>query len=134
VVGGQPIGRYQMVQQLIADMAAETDAARLLTHRAAMLADAGRPFSRAISRAKYFASQTAKRAAAAAAEIHGGYALAEEYRVGYLTAYVNMLNAGEGTANVQRILIAEDALGYKDADRHSIPPRFPPHAATQEAA
>lgn len=123
VLRGRPIAEFQMIQHLIADMATEVEAARLMTHRAAALADADRPFTGPISRAKYFASQTAKRAAAAATEIFGGYALAEEYRVGYLTAYVNMLNAGEGTANVQRILIAEDALGTRPADRHGIPPR-----------
>ena len=121
VVGGQAIGRRQMVQHLIADLATDVDAARLLTHRAARLMDAGRPATRAVSRAKYFASQAAKRAVAAATEIHGGYALSAEYRIGYYAAYVGMLNTGEGPANVQRILIAEDALGYKDADRH--PPR-----------
>lgn len=121
----KPLGHYQMVQSLIADMATETDAARLLTERAARLADAGKPFHRAIARAKYFASQAARRAALAATEIHGGYALTEEHPIGAFAAYVTMLNAGEGTANVQRILIAEDALGYKDADRHAIPPRFP---------
>ena len=124
-VRGRPLGQYQMVQGLIADMATETDAARLLTARVAGLAEAGKPFQRAIARAKYFASQAARRAALAATEIHGGYALTEAYRVGYFAAYVTMLNAGEGTANVQRILIAEDALGVKDADRHPIPPRFP---------
>jgi isovaleryl-CoA dehydrogenase len=124
VVRERPLGKYQMIQGLIADMATETDAARLLTARVASLADAGRPFHGAVARAKYFASQAARRAVLAATEIHGGYALAEECRIGYFAAYVNMLNAGEGTANVQRILIAEDALGYKDADRHPPPPRF----------
>lgn len=123
VVRGRPIAEYQMVQHLIADMATEVEAARLMTRHAVALADADLPFTGPISRAKYFASQTAKRAAAAATEIFGGYALAEEYRVGYLAAYVNMLNAGEGTANVQRILIAEDALGTRPAGRHAIPPR-----------
>ncbi|MGH7067387.1 MAG: acyl-CoA dehydrogenase family protein [Acetobacteraceae bacterium] len=124
-VRGRPLGQYQMVQSLIADMATETDAARLMTGHAATLAESGRPFHRAVARAKYFASETARRAALAATELHGGYALTEAYRVGYFAAYVTMLTAGEGTANVQRILIAEDALGYKDADRHPIPPRFP---------
>jgi isovaleryl-CoA dehydrogenase len=125
VVGGHAIGRYQMVQHQIADMAVSIEAARLLVRRAARLMDARRPATRAVSYAKYFAGQAAKQAAQAAAEIYGGYALADEYPISYYTAYVNMLNVGEGAPNVQRILIAEDALGYKDADRHEVQPRFP---------
>ena len=54
------------------------------------------------------------------AEIHSGYALAEDSLVATITAYVNMLRVGEGTPNVQRILIAEDAPGIKDTDRHPV--------------
>ena len=126
VVGGHPIGRYQMIQQQIADMAVEIDAARLLTRRTAWLMDQGRPSRRAAAYSKYFAGQTAKRAAQAMTEIFGGYALADEYPVSYYGAYITMLCAGEGAPNVQRILIAEDALGYKDADRHPVKRRVPP--------
>jgi isovaleryl-CoA dehydrogenase len=118
VVGGHAIGRYQMVQQLIADMAVEIDAARLLTRRTAWKMDRGEPARRAAAYSKYAASRAARNAAQATAEIFGGYALADEYPVSYFTAYINMLNVGEGAPAVQRILIAEDALGYKDADRH----------------
>jgi isovaleryl-CoA dehydrogenase len=120
VVGGHALGRYQMIQHLIADMTVNVEAARLMTQRMAWLMDRGEPATRAASRAKYLASQAARHAAQAAAEIHGGYALADEYRVQYYTAYINMLNVGEGAANVQRILIAEDALGYKNANRHRV--------------
>jgi isovaleryl-CoA dehydrogenase len=120
VVGGEAIGRYQMVQQLIADMAVEIDAARLLTHRTAWTMQRAEPATRAASYSKYAASRAAKHAAQAVAEIYGGYALADEYPVSYYTAYINMLNVGEGAPNVQRILIAEDALGYKDAGRHAV--------------
>ncbi|MBM3573124.1 MAG: acyl-CoA dehydrogenase [Alphaproteobacteria bacterium] len=120
VVGGHALGRYQLVQQLIADMTVEVEAARLMTQRMAWLMDRGEPATRAAARAKYLASQAARRAAQAVAEIHGGYALADEYKVQYYTAYINMLNVGEGAANVQRILIAEDALGYKNANRHRV--------------
>ncbi len=58
------------------------------------------------------------------AEIYAGYALAEDSPVAEITAYVNMLTIGEGTPNVQRILIAEDALGLKDANRHPVRNRF----------
>ncbi|MDP6883954.1 MAG: acyl-CoA dehydrogenase family protein, partial [Rhodospirillales bacterium] len=113
VVGGQAIGRYQMVQHLIADMAVNVEAARLMTRRMAWTMDRGEASNRAASQAKYFAGIAAKHAAQSAAEIFAGYALADEYPISKMTAYVNMLCIGEGTPNVQRILIAEDALGYK---------------------
>lgn len=120
VIRGNPISHYQMVQQLIADVATETDAARLMVQRMAWLMDRGERATRAASRAKYFAVEAARHAAAAATEIFAGYALADEYPIRKFTAYVNMLATGEGTANVQRILIAEDALGIKDANRHPV--------------
>jgi isovaleryl-CoA dehydrogenase len=54
----------------------------------------------------------------------GGYGMAEETRIGWLRSYADLFFTGEGSANVQRILIAEDALGYKDADRHGASKRF----------
>ncbi|HEX6145063.1 MAG TPA: acyl-CoA dehydrogenase family protein [Geminicoccaceae bacterium] len=124
VVGGSPIGRYQLIQQQIADMAVEIDAARLLTSRTAWLMDQGRPSRRAAAYGKYFAGSVARRAAQAMTEIFGGYALADAYPVSYYNAYITTLCAGEGSPNVQRILIAEDALGYKDADRHPVKRRL----------
>ena len=120
VIRDRPIAEYQMVQHLVADMATHADAARLMVQRMAWLMDEGRPATGAASRAKYFAVEAAKEAAAGAAEIFAGYALADEYPIKKFTAYVNMLAVGEGTANVQRILIGEDALGIKDADRHPV--------------
>ena len=119
-VGGQPIARYQMVQQSIADMTVDIAAVRLLVQRLGWTMDQGLPMTRIASHAKYFAQRAAKHAADSAAEIFGGYALADEYPISKLAAYIHMLNVGEGTANVQRILIAEDALGLKDADRHPV--------------
>ena len=120
VVGGQAIGRYQMVQQPIADMTVNIAAARLMVERLAWAMDQGLPMTRTAAHAKYFAQRAAKHAADSAAEIFGGYALADEYPISKLAAYINVLNVGEGTANVQRVLIAEDALGLKDADRHPV--------------
>jgi isovaleryl-CoA dehydrogenase len=117
-----------MVQREIADMAVEIDAARLLTRHTAWMMDEDEPATRAASYSKYAASGAARHAAQATAEIFGGYALADDYPVSYYTAYINMLNVGEGAPNVQRILIAEDALGYKNADRHRIR-RFGPATA-----
>ena len=119
-VGGQAIGRYQMVQQAIADMTVNIAAARLMVQRLGWTMDRGLPMTRVAAHAKYFAQRAAKHAADSTAEIFGGYALADEYPIGRLAAYVNVLNVGEGTANVQRVLIAEDALGFKDADRHPV--------------
>jgi alkylation response protein AidB-like acyl-CoA dehydrogenase len=68
--------------------------------------------------AKFHASQTAKLCADKAMQIFGGYGLAKEYRVSWLKSYDDLFFTGEGSANVQTILIAEDALGYKVADRH----------------
>ena len=120
VVGGQAIGRYQMVQQAIADMTVNIAAARLMVERLGWTMDQGLPMTRTAAHAKYFAQRAAKHAADSAAEIFGGYALADEYPISKLAAYINVLNVGEGTANVQRVLIAEDALGLKDADRHPV--------------
>ncbi len=119
-VGGQPIGRYQMIQHPIADMAVNVEAARLMLWRTAWTMDRGLPPSRAAAQGKYFAGLAAKQAAQAVSEIYAGYALADEYPVAKLVAYINMLVVGEGTPNVQRILIAEDALGFKDANRHPV--------------
>jgi alkylation response protein AidB-like acyl-CoA dehydrogenase len=122
-VGGRAIGGYQLVQGLIADMAVEVHAARLLVQELAATMDAGLPANRAASHAKYFASRTAQNAARAAREIFAGYALADEYPISMFAGFIDMLAVGEGSANVQRVLIAQDALGQKDANRASLPAR-----------
>jgi hypothetical protein len=115
---GQPIGRFQMIQADIAEMAVAIEASRALVYKAAMLMDNSMPHNRFAAIAKYHASQTAKMCADKAVQIFGGYGLAEEYPVSYYRAYADMFFTGEGSANVQKIMIAEDALGYKVADRH----------------
>ena len=124
IVGGRPIGQYQMIQHLIADMAVNIDAARGLTRSMAETMDRGEASTRASARAKYFAGTTARHAAQSTAEILAAQALSADSPMAKITAYVNMLCVGEGTANVQRILIAEDALGIKHADRHPARNRF----------
>jgi len=119
VIRGQPIGRTQSVQQLIADTTVNVEAARLLVRRLGWTMDKGEAAGREAAQAKYFASFAARHAADAAAEIFGGYALADEYPVRKFTGYIDMLNMGEGAPAVQRTLIAEDTLGYKDANRHA---------------
>ncbi len=120
VIRGRPLGEYQMIQHLIADVSVNVQAARALAWRAAWTMETARPSTRAAAQAKYFAGRVAKHAAEAVAEIYAGYALADDYPIKKIMAYVNMLTVGEGTPNVQRIMIAEDALGIKDADRHPV--------------
>lgn len=123
IIRGRPLAEYQMVQQQVADMAVNIEAARLLTWKTAWTMERGMRSNRAAAYAKYFAGNAARHAAQAAAEIFAGYALADDYPIKKITAYINMLCVGEGTPNVQRVLIAEDALGLKDADRHRVPTR-----------
>ena len=115
---GQPIGRFQMIQSDIAEMATAIEASRALVYTAAQQMDDGLPSNRIAAIAKFHASQTAKLCADKAMQIFGGYGLAREYRVSWLKSYADLFFTGEGSANVQKILIAEDALGYKLADRH----------------
>lgn len=123
VIRGGPIGRTQSVQHLIADMTVNIEAARLLVRRLGWTMDRGDPAGREAAQAKYFASIAARHASDAASEIFGGYALADEYPVRKFAGYIDMLNMGEGAPAVQRTLIAEDTLEYKDANRHPTPPR-----------
>jgi alkylation response protein AidB-like acyl-CoA dehydrogenase len=102
---GRPIARFQLVQELLADMAVETDAARLLTWRAASLADAGARFTTEASMAKYFASETAVRAANAAVQVHGGYGYVDEYPVGKYLRDARVTTLYEGTSQIQKLII-----------------------------
>jgi alkylation response protein AidB-like acyl-CoA dehydrogenase len=125
VVGGHRIGEYQMIQRLIADMTVQIEAARLLTYKSAYLKDKGLATTRESSHSKYFAAEALWNAAQALFEIYGGYALAEKYSISKYLAWAGLFRTGEGPQNIQRILIAEDALGFKDANRHNIKRRFP---------
>ncbi|MES2974806.1 MAG: acyl-CoA dehydrogenase family protein [Pseudomonadota bacterium] len=117
-VRGSVLGQYQMIQSDIAEMAVAIEASKGLVYKVAQHMDEGRPTNRLASIAKYHASQTARLCADKAQQIFGGYGLATEYRVSRYKCFADMMFTGEGTANVQKILIAEDALGYKLADRH----------------
>ena len=110
---GQKIGYFQMNKQIIADMVAEIDAARLLVYRAAWLQDQGRPSSTESTVAKFYASEAAVRAVIGAAKIHGAYTYSSEYPVARLYRDVMLMTAGEGTSNIQRLIIANNALGWK---------------------
>jgi alkylation response protein AidB-like acyl-CoA dehydrogenase len=91
-------------------MATEINAARLMTHRAAWLKSRGEPFSLAASQAKYFASESAVRAANEAVQIHGGYGFIKEYPVEKFYRDVKLMTIGEGTSEVQKMIIARHVL------------------------
>jgi isovaleryl-CoA dehydrogenase len=106
------------IQSEIAEMAVAIEASRALVYKAAVMMDNSLPSNRMAALAKYHASQTAKLCADKAMQIFGGYGLAAEYRVARYRCYADLFFTGEGTANVQKIMIAEDAVAYKPADRH----------------
>lgn len=118
VVRGSPIGKFQMIQAQIAEMAIAIEASRALVYKTAQYMDAGLATNRIASIAKIHASQTSKFCTDTAQQIFGGYGLSTEYRIHRYKNYADLMFTGEGSANVQKILIAEDALGYKFADRH----------------
>jgi butyryl-CoA dehydrogenase len=108
---GQPIANFQALQWMIADMATEIDAARLLIYRAAAMKDAGQPFSKEAAMAKLYASETAERAAFKALQIHGGYGYSREYPVERIYRDQRLCSIGEGTSEIQRLVIARQVLG-----------------------
>jgi len=110
VAFGQSISKYQAIQAKLADMATEIEAARLLTYKAALEKDAGRAFSLTAAQAKLKTGRLAVRAAEEAVQIHGGYGYIEEYPVCRFYRDAKILTIGEGTDEVQQMVIAR-ALG-----------------------
>jgi alkylation response protein AidB-like acyl-CoA dehydrogenase len=108
---GRPVASFQLVQELLADIAVETDAARLMVWRAAATADAGRPYRVEASMAKYYASEVAVRAANAALQAHGGYGYIDEYPVGKYLRDARVTTLYEGTSQVQKLLIGRALTG-----------------------
>ncbi len=104
---GQPISKFQAIQFKLADMDTEIELARLMYYKAAWLHMQGKPYTREASIAKLFASETAKRAADQAVQIHGGYGFMDEYPVSRYWRSVKINEIGEGTSEIQRILIAK---------------------------
>jgi butyryl-CoA dehydrogenase len=107
---GVPIGQHQMVQWMIADMATAIDGARLVTLKAATLKDARRPFTKEASMAKLFASEAATRACNKSLQIHGGYGYTREFAVERHLRDAKICEIGEGTSEVQRMVIAKQLL------------------------
>ena len=107
----QPIANFQAVQWMLADSAVEINAARLLVQRAAFLKDTGEEVTRAASMAKLYASETAVRVANRAVQIHGGYGYVKEYPVERAYRDAKICTIGEGTSEIQRLVIARQLLG-----------------------
>jgi len=108
---GKPIAGFQLVQELLADMAVETDAARLLTWRVADLADRGEPFRTEASMAKLYASEAAVRVANNAIQVFGGYGYIDEYPVGKFLRDTRVTTLYEGTTQIQKLLIGRALTG-----------------------
>jgi alkylation response protein AidB-like acyl-CoA dehydrogenase len=103
---GKPLSDFQAIQFKLADMATEIEAARLLTRKAAFLKMQGENYTLEAAQAKYFASEVATRAANEAVQIHGGYGFIKEYPVEKFYRDVKLLTIGEGTSEVQKMVIA----------------------------
>lgn len=114
---GQKIGQFQMIQDLIAQMVACEEAARLLVYRAAWLADQHRPCNLETSIAKYTAAETAAYNADAAFSILGAYGYSTEFPVERYLRDAKFYQIVEGSSNIQKLIIAQDALGYRKANR-----------------
>jgi alkylation response protein AidB-like acyl-CoA dehydrogenase len=108
---GRPIASFQATQWKIADLATRIDAARFLTYRAAWLRDLGRRMTRESATAKLYASETAVRAAEECVQIHGGYGFVKDYPAEKYFRDVKLLTIGEGTSEIQRLVIARQLLG-----------------------
>lgn len=112
---GRSIGDFQAIEHKMVNMAVEIEAARLLVHKAAWLKDQNRPFTKEASMAKLFASEMAERATLDAVQIHGGYGYTKEYHVERFMRDVKLMTIGEGTSEIQRLILARELkneMGY----------------------
>jgi alkylation response protein AidB-like acyl-CoA dehydrogenase len=110
---GKPIGSFQGVAFMIADMATEIEAARALVWKSAWLKDQGRDYSLVAAEAKLFASEVSSRVTNAAIQVHGGYGYVTEYPVERFLRDAKLTEIGEGTSQVQRLVIARKILGLR---------------------
>jgi alkylation response protein AidB-like acyl-CoA dehydrogenase len=108
---GKQLAQFQLIQELIAEMAVETEAARLMAWRAAALADVGESYTLAASQAKFYASEVAVRAANAALQVHGGYGYIDEFPVARYLRDARVLTLYEGTSQIQKLLIGRALTG-----------------------
>jgi alkylation response protein AidB-like acyl-CoA dehydrogenase len=107
---GKTLAEFNGLQGMVADIATEIEAARLLTWRAAYLKDQGRPAMHAAAMAKLFASEVAMKAASKAVQIHGGAGYITEFPVERIFRDAKLTEIGEGTSEVQRMVIAREIL------------------------
>ncbi len=107
---GRPIAKFQAIQWMLSDMATELDAARLLVYRAAKLMEEGKKFTKEAAMAKLFAAEMGSRIADKAIQIHGGYGYTTDYPVEKLFRDAKLCEIGEGTNEVQRLVIARELL------------------------
>ncbi len=107
---GQPIAQFQAIQWMLADMATQIDAARLLTLRAACLKDSGQSYVKEASMAKVFAAETAMSVATKAIQVHGGYGYTKDYPVERYFRDAKITEIYEGTSEMQRMTIARQLL------------------------
>jgi len=107
---GRPIAEFQAVQFMIADMAVQVEAARLLTYRAAADYDRGLPYAKAAAMAKLYASEAANRVVSQGVQIHGAYGYSKEYTIERLFREARVFSIYEGTSEIQRIIIAKKLL------------------------
>ena len=130
---GQPIAAFQAIQWKLADHATRIEAARLLTYRAAFLKDHGQRLTRESSMAKLYASEIAVRAAEDAVQIHGGYGFVKDYPAEKYFRDVKLTTIGEGTSEIQRLVIARQLLAQPEA-RPAAPPAGAGQPAPREGA
>ncbi len=109
----KPIASFQTIQNYLADMATQIDAARLLLYRACALRDSGRPFGAEAAMAKLYCSETASRVTSLAVQIHGGYGYSKEYAVERYFRDAKVTEIYEGTSEVQRMVIARAVLAQR---------------------
>lgn len=109
---GKPIGNFQLVQELIADMAVEIDAARFLVYRAAVLKNKGNPATIETSMAKYYASEIAQKAATNALQIHGSYGYSDDFPVERFFRDVRVSSILEGTSQIHKLIIGRAMTGF----------------------
>ncbi|HEV7589935.1 MAG TPA: acyl-CoA dehydrogenase [Longimicrobium sp.] len=107
---GQPIADFQGIQFMLADMATEIEAARHLVYHAAWLKEQGKPFTREAAMAKLFASEAAMRVTTKAVQVHGGYGYTTDYPVERMMRDAKICEIGEGTSEIQRLVIARHLL------------------------
>jgi alkylation response protein AidB-like acyl-CoA dehydrogenase len=107
---GQPLANFQAIQWMLADAATEINAARLVIRYAAWLKQEGRSFGREAAMGKLFATEMAERVCRNAIQIHGGYGYSREYPVERIYRDARLMTIGEGTSEIQRLVIARQVL------------------------